>query len=104
MPQDTAEHIPVLLQEVTQYLAPQPGERYLDLTAGYGGHAQAILEKTQKPTAVCLVDRDPQAIVHLQRFSVRGARLIQTDFATASQQLVDEGREFDMILADLGVS
>ena len=40
-------HIPVLLNDVVRSLAPKPGERYLDLTAGYGGHAAKILEVTQ---------------------------------------------------------
>ena len=32
-------HVPVLLEAVLQQLNPQKGESYLDLTAGYGGHA-----------------------------------------------------------------
>ena len=34
-------HIPVLLQEVVDGLKPKVGNSYLDLTAGYGGHAKA---------------------------------------------------------------
>jgi 16S rRNA (cytosine1402-N4)-methyltransferase len=54
-------HEPVLLGEVLHYLGPQIGESYLDLTAGYGGHASAILESTAAPTEVTLVDRDTNA-------------------------------------------
>ena len=32
-------HIPVLLSDVLEYLSPKLGESYLDLTAGYAGHA-----------------------------------------------------------------
>lgn len=96
-------HEPVLLGEVLHYLAPQRGESYLDLTAGYGGHASAILESTAAPTEVTLVDRDDNAIRHLtKRF--KAATIRHEDFLTASQQLKDEQRTFDMILADLGVS
>jgi 16S rRNA (cytosine1402-N4)-methyltransferase len=96
-------HEPVLLDEVLHYLKPQRGESYLDLTAGYGGHASAILESTAAPTEVTLVDRDDNAIRHLtKRFSA--ATIRHEDFLTASQQLKDEQRTFDMILADLGVS
>jgi 16S rRNA (cytosine1402-N4)-methyltransferase len=31
-------HIPVLLDEVLQYLNPQPDGRFIDATFGAGGH------------------------------------------------------------------
>lgn len=98
------EHIPVLLDTVLDYLAPQPGESYLDLTAGYGGHATAVLERTSNPTGMCLVDRDSQAIDALQPLVKQGAKVIQSDFLQASQQLADTDHKFNMVLADLGVS
>ena len=36
-------HVPVLLDATLRELAPQKGESYLDLTAGYAGHASAVL-------------------------------------------------------------
>lgn len=99
------QHVPVLLEEVLQYLGPKAGESYLDLTAGYGGHASAVLERTGSLTTTVLVDRDPNAIAVLQEAFGSGAvDLRQSDFLAASQELLAEGRQFDMILADLGVS
>lgn len=98
-------HIPVLLSQVLQYLDPKEGERYLDLTGGYGGHASAILERTKAPKQATLVDRDSNAIAELQtRFEGQGVSLINADFLSASEQLTAEGKQFDLILADLGVS
>lgn len=98
-------HIPVLLQPVLHYLDPQGGETYLDLTGGYGGHASAVLDKTHNPNGMTLVDRDSNAIQALQeRFEGRGVDIRQADFLTASRGLQSEGKKFDMILADLGVS
>jgi len=102
--QTSNEHIPVLMEAVLQYLAPQAGESYLDLTAGYGGHAAAILERTNAPQKATLVDRDSNAIASLARFAEQGATLVHQDFLSAVRHIVAEGRQFDIILADLGVS
>ena len=53
-------HIPVMLTEVLEAVAPRDGAHYVDGTFGGGGYAQALLER-----ALCKVyamDRDPDAI------------------------------------------
>ena len=97
-------HTPVLLDAVISYLAPEKGQSYLDLTAGYGGHAGAVLEHTQTPAKAVLVDRDLTAIEALAGFKKDGARVIHASFEEVSRLLVQEGEHFDMLLADLGVS
>lgn len=88
-----------------QYLRPSAGETYLDVTAGYGGHAGEVLERTRTPKETVLVDRDSNAIRELEKvFEGSDVRILRQDFYTASRALLDEGRRFDMILADLGVS
>ncbi len=104
MHQTLNEHIPVLLEAVLQYLNPQAGESYLDLTAGYGGHAQAILARTKQPMEATLVDRDANAIKALADFANQGATLLHRDFLSASEHIVAADQKFDIILADLGVS
>ena len=97
-------HIPVLLSEVLAGLHPQPGETYLDLTAGYGGHASEILDVTQQFKGSVLVDRDEFAINYLKRKFPSEITLKHTDFYSAVLQLTECGETFDMILADFGVS
>lgn len=106
MPKQTKSvHVPVLLQEVLEYLAPKKGESFLDLTAGYGGHAASILEKTANPHDAVLVDRDEEAIEGLSKlFAKNSVRIIRSDFTSAAKKLLKEGKQFDLILADLGVS
>lgn len=97
-------HVPVLLESTLQALNPKEGESYLDLTAGYGGHARAILDKTKNFDQTTLVDRDDNAIKSLEALSNKGVRLIHSDFVSAAKQLIQEGKQFSLILVDLGVS
>jgi len=97
-------HVPVLLETTLDVLQPKPGESYLDLTAGYGGHARAFLDKTHNYTESVLVDRDDYAIERLKPLEEQGVRLLHTDFVSAAKQLVEEGKRFKIILIDLGVS
>ena len=97
-------HIPVLLQASLAQIRPKKGESYLDFTAGYGGHAGEFLNITKNFEDSVLVDRDENAIRTLQRFKNEGVGLLHMDFLSAARELVKEGRKFDIILADLGVS
>ncbi|MDR0957350.1 MAG: 16S rRNA (cytosine(1402)-N(4))-methyltransferase RsmH [Candidatus Nomurabacteria bacterium] len=97
-------HIPVLLNDVLDLLKPKQGENYLDLTAGYGGHAREVIARIGAENLAILVDRDEFAISNLQDLKQAGARLIHSDFLNAAEQLKAENVKFDMILLDLGVS
>jgi 16S rRNA (cytosine1402-N4)-methyltransferase len=101
--QDTY-HTPVLLHEVLQLTDPHPGDSYLDLTAGYGGHAHEILARTKDPGSAVLVDRDGNAISVLTERFGKTANIRHQDFLSASEELRAEQTYFDIILADLGVS
>jgi 16S rRNA (cytosine1402-N4)-methyltransferase len=98
-------HQPVLLPEVLQYLEPHIGDSYLDVTAGYGGHAAAILAETKQPSKCVLIDRDDNAVQELRkRFDNLPLTLMQQDFYSASVELSQAGQTYNLILADLGVS
>ncbi len=103
-PPQSFHHIPVLLDEVIRLLVPKKGESYLDLTAGYGGHAREILARTDAPDHATLVDRDPMAIEALTPLKAEGVQLIHTDFARAAADIAEAGERYDMVLVDLGVS
>ena len=112
-------HNPVLLSEVKASLRPAREESYLDLTAGYAGHADSILAVTRNYKSAVLVDRDEYAIQFLKTKyptgevfddaapmfeSEAGPKLLHRDFYSAALQLVECGKTFDMVLADFGVS
>ena len=95
----------MLLSEVLAVLQPKPGETYLDLTAGYAGHASRILDVTRNYKGAVLVDRDENAIRVLQeKFANSPVSLVRTDFYSAVLQEIECGKKFDMILMDFGVS
>ncbi len=98
------QHIPVLLERTLELLQPKKGETYLDLTAGYGGHAGKVIEAIGDAHFATLVDRDENAISALEPLKKRGACVIKTDYASAAATLNGQGESYDMILLDLGVS
>lgn len=98
-------HIPVLLSEVLAYLNPQSGESYLDLTAGFGGHAKSILDVTRNYKSSVLIDRDSDATSYLKaKFAGTGVGIVNASFYRSVPQLLQCGDTFDIILADFGVS
>lgn len=97
-------HTPVLLAQTMALLDPKEGESYLDGTAGFGGHAEAVISAIGGEAPVVLVDRDQTAIDALtEKFGAR-ATILKTDYLAAAKQLLEEGRQFDLILLDVGVS
>jgi 16S rRNA (cytosine1402-N4)-methyltransferase len=102
------EHIPVLVNEVLEGLAPRVGGFYVDATFGRGGHSAALLQAIGPEGHILALDRDPAAILAgQQRFhNDRRIELVQAPFATLAK-IMDEraaGRAPDGILLDIGVS
>ena len=98
-------HCPVLLSEVLDVLKPRLGESYLDLTAGYGGHASKILDLTRNYKESVLIDRDSFAMEYLRgKYVSEPVKIVNDDFYSATLKEVECGKTFDIILADFGVS
>ena len=55
-------HIPVLLDEVTESLNINPSGIYIDGTLGGGGHSRAILSKLSSKGRLIAIDQDEDAI------------------------------------------
>ena len=95
-----ARHIPVLLAEVLEALAPGPGETIIDGTFGAGGYTRAIL---QAGAAVIAIDRDPDAIAAGRALESEFAgrlRLVQAPFSS----LAEQADAVDGVVLDIGVS
>lgn len=98
----TFAHIPVLSQEVIAGLVVRPGGHYLDATIGGGGHSALILAVADD-VQVTGLDQDAYAIAAAQQKLAQYGDRVQfqrTNFA----EFNPGDRQFDGILADLGVS
>ena len=106
-PPPSFEHTTVMPGEVVEALSPRDGGVYLDLTAGGGGHAAAILAACDGARVIAF-DRDPAAIDAarqcLAEFGVR-ARVARASFDEVEAWLADAGvGQVDGLIADLGIS
>ncbi|MCB2106822.1 MAG: 16S rRNA (cytosine(1402)-N(4))-methyltransferase RsmH, partial [Rhodobacteraceae bacterium] len=99
-------HIPVLLREVVEALAPRENAVYVDGTFGAGGYSRALLEAA--PCIVWAIDRDPEALakgrVLAESFEDR-LHLISGRFGDMAELMAEQGvRHVDGIALDIGVS
>lgn len=104
------EHVPVLLERVTELLAPalqHEGAVVVDGTLGLGGHAAAILAAAPQAHLVG-IDRDEQALAEArERLSSFGARVTLVHAVDAELTEVLErvhSPSVAAVLLDLGVS
>jgi 16S rRNA (cytosine1402-N4)-methyltransferase len=101
-------HLPVLLNEVLQYINPRADGRYIDATFGAGGHTRELLERTSPGGRVLAVDQDQTAIeqgrIELQSYGSR-LELVKANFRDIESIVEEHGfAGLDGILADVGVS
>jgi len=106
------QHVPVLLEEVLQYLNVRPGGVIADATVGLGGHSAEIAKRLGATGRLICFDRDPQAM------ELARARFMELkhELGDAMPQVTFEPRAFsaaagviapgslDGLLADFGVS
>ncbi len=101
-------HKSVLLNEVLEWLDPKAGMTVLDGTVGFGGHAEAILEKLGPTGRLIGYDKDPEALEAAKKVLARfgdQVMLINDDFRNVAQQLREvRATNVRGMLLDLGVS
>ena len=87
-------HLPVMVDTILEFLAPQNGDSYVDGTFGGGGYSQALLRAAD--CRVWGIDRDPDAVS-------RSADLVHQ---FPGRLDVIEGRfsDMDLLLSNRGIS
>ena len=101
------EHIPVMLNEVTEYLNIKPNGIYIDCTLGRAGHSKEILKRLNENGQLIAFDQDLVAIEKAMKSFNKDPRitLIHSNFNKLENKLNDIGiNQIDGVLIDLGVS
>jgi 16S rRNA (cytosine1402-N4)-methyltransferase len=104
-------HRPILVDEILSVINPRPGQTGVDATLGYGGHAQAILERIVPGGHLHAFDVDPVELPKTETrlralgYSEKDFTAYRRNFAGFHRALAERGVEgLDFVVADLGVS
>ncbi|MEX0819732.1 MAG: 16S rRNA (cytosine(1402)-N(4))-methyltransferase RsmH [Pirellulaceae bacterium] len=99
-------HVPVLPNEVLEWLDPRPGKVIVDGTLGGGGHSRLLAERLAGQGRIIAIDRDPQAVVRtaelLRELPVTCVQGSYGDLPEILREL--EIAPVDGVLLDLGLS
>ena len=102
-------HVPVLMQQVLDVIAPQPGKAIVDCTLGLGGHSAELLGRILPGGRLVGIDFDQanldRATARLSAVSAQRFELFHGNFAGIQKILGQAGlSQVDAVLADLGVA
>lgn len=107
-------HIAVLADQVVDLLQPQPGQVFVDCTAGLGGHACLVANAIGPTGTIVLNDMDAGNLARAEEATrlamspddPKSANVvaIKGNFAQLPQELVKRNISADIVLADLGFS
>ncbi len=99
-------HVPVMPDEVMEWLDPQPGQIMVDGTLGGGGHTRLLAAAVADEGRVVAVDRDPAPVARAET-TLKGLPILlaQSTYADIPEILEESGIEgVDGVLLDLGLS
>lgn len=99
-------HVPVLVREAAEHIAPPRDGVVIDATVGHGGHARIFAEQLGPGGVLLGLDVDPACIEQARlTLSGLGCRvvLVRENFSQIRRVAYEHGlRAADVILADLG--
>ncbi len=98
-------HIPVLPDTIMRLANIEPGQTWVDGTAGGGGHSRMIAERISPGGRLLAIDRDPQAAGQLTGCLPSHCVVRHASYDEVPEILADLGwPKVDGILLDLGLS
>jgi 16S rRNA (cytosine1402-N4)-methyltransferase len=103
-------HRPICVAEILQVLRPEPGNRALDCTLGWGGHSAELLARVQPGGLLVATDVDPRELPRSEArlralgFPPESLVVKRQNFSQLATLPESTGGPFDVVLADLGIS
>lgn len=100
-------HIPVLLNEVLEYLKPKPGDKIIDATFSDGGHAEAILKEIGPSGKLLGIELDIELAAKAKERFAKIKEIILVNGNYRNLKKIAEENNFlkaDGIIFDLGLS
>lgn len=104
-------HLPIMVAEVLQVLAPAPGQVFVDATLGHGGHAQALVDRLRPGGRLLALDVDPlelprtEARLRAAGYAPDELIVSRTNYASVATALAAANLSpVQGVLADLGCS
>lgn len=102
-------HIPVLLNEVLEYLNPQPNENFIDCTINGGGHSLEIVKRIKPDGKILGIDWDREVLNELENKLGQEEKknfILACDNYANLKSIVEEKNFYPVngILFDLGMS
>jgi 16S rRNA (cytosine1402-N4)-methyltransferase len=101
-------HKPVMVDEVLDYLNPQPGHIILDCTVGNGGHASRIMSRISPNGLFIGIDKDMEILQTAKQYLSKTGhpfKLYHADYADVDEVLRQAGVGMvNGVLLDLGAS
>ncbi|TSC90586.1 MAG: 16S rRNA (cytosine1402-N4)-methyltransferase [Parcubacteria group bacterium Gr01-1014_2] len=101
------EHIPVLLNEVIQYLNLKPSDKVIDATFSSGGHGEKILEKIKPNGKLLAIELDAELFNKAKEGFLKINQIILVNGNYRNLKKIAQENNFieaDGVLLDLGLS
>ncbi|MDD4409271.1 MAG: 16S rRNA (cytosine(1402)-N(4))-methyltransferase RsmH [Candidatus Pacebacteria bacterium] len=98
-------HIPVLLNEVLEYLSPEKDKNYIDCTLNGGGHTREILKRNGKNGKVLGIEVDKDIFSKIKKEKIERLIPINDSYSNLSEIVrANKLDDIDGILFDIGMS
>ncbi len=98
-------HIPVLLNEVLEYLEPKPECNYVDCTLNGGGHTKEILKRNDKNGLVMGIEVDKDIFNKINQEEINRLVAVNDSYSNLKEIVTKEKfKNINGILFDIGMS